>query len=804
MNFQINCQSIIFSSSLPGGIWEIHPARRPFPWLRSAPVSLIWHDHQNRKVWLAEGDPSTITESQDFQTSLGSNHLIAMEWDEKQGLLHKRLEYALSKDHPILQWRFLITNRTGRAIHLDRITMLHTGTIGPRLVRTSEPFTGLLQPQEDRALGLGFEGDHPEYAFYTNGWQSWNYAGTLDFHDPFPWSLFGPFDRPMRINPGTPKPKRRGHFISDFFAIFGDRKHRTGLILGFLSQRQAFGMIEGWVDPAHPTLRMWAHLDGVCIEAGQSFATDWAYLELADLKSHDPFARYFEGVAIQNGVRVLHEAPIGWCSWYHAFETVSEEWMLDNISWASSNRERIPLKIIQLDDGYEREVGDWSAWNDSFPDGIEPICRAIRKANFMPGIWIAPFIAKRRSNIARDKPEWILRNRYRLPVNPGFLWDSFPFVLDITHPGVIEQLHSLIEKFVHQLGFEYLKLDFLYAGALPGAHYDPSLTRAQALYRALHEIRETAGQNSELLGCGCPLGSGIGIFDMMRIGPDVAPQWKPSYRGIEAFFETDTGIPSTRNAILTTINRLPMHQRWWINDPDCMISRSGDSHLSGSEVQTLASVIAMSGGSLILSDHLPSLTEERIDWFARLIPPLPHAAIAVDWFDTSRPSKLLMNLEDVAGDWMLIALINWADHPSDLIFSPQDFNLEISSNYHVVDFWNEHYYRSSQAEFSFENIPPHGICMLSIRECLSGPQWIGDTLHISQGLIVKDWQVQSDHLIAQLDPGREARGKAWIALDHSPRESILGNQAISYEEIKPGIFQFILHIDEMTFLRISW
>ena len=32
-------------------------------------------------------------------------------------------------------------------------------------------------------------------------------------------------------------------------------------------------------------------------------------------------------------------------------------------------------------------------------------------------------------------------------------------------------------------------------------------------------------------------------------------------------------MPSVRNALQNVLCRLPLHQRWWINDPDCLLLR---------------------------------------------------------------------------------------------------------------------------------------------------------------------------------------------------------------------------------------
>jgi len=477
---------------------------------------------------------------------------------------------------------------------------------------------------------------------------------------------------------------------------------------------------------------------------------------------------------------------------------------MENLEWVSSQKCRVPLDLFQIDDGYEKEVGDWFDLKDSFPDGLQHISSKICEAGLTPGIWLAPFVAKRGSELGRKRKDWILRNRMGIPVNPGFLWDSFPFVLDITHPGVLDHIQNVVERMVEEMGFEYLKLDFLYTGALPGKHHDSKLTRAQGLYQALEVIRHAAGEKVELLGCGIPLGSGIGIFDCMRIGPDVAPRWKPSHWGIEGLLDHEMGHPSTRNAILTTINRLPMHQCWWTNDPDCLLMRSTETHLSDAEVQTLASVIAMSGGALIVSDHLPALSEERVDWLARLIPPLPHAARAVDWFDTRYPSKLIMDLESPLGIWHLICLINWEDQAQDLVLDLNDFGLQPSMVYHVIDFWNQSHQRMVSSALRFPQVPAHGVRMLSLRSTATSPQWLGDTLHISQGLFVREWDLRSDQLVCVLDPGRKVCGKVWIGMPVGLNKIQIGDQEAVAEEIEAGVYQINVEFEGVTQLMASW
>jgi alpha-galactosidase len=803
MSILLRSNLIELNRFLPGGSWRINSLHEHYPSLNSAPISLTWHDSWQHNVWLAQGYPDQVSSLESKRTSFGSFDEATLKWKTECAKLSIRLVFSLASDASIFMWRLVVRNNSQDPVFLDRVTMLHTeklDDIGEGNFKTSVD----VDPIKNRAEGLGFDKERSELAFFSNGWQSWNYAGTLSMENRFPRTRLGPLVLPMRVNVSGPRSSGRGHCTSDMFAVFGDRVSKVGLIVGFVSQQEAFGSVEGWLQPTNPKLRLRAQLDGVQLDPAESFQTDWAFLQYVDLTDKDSLADYFDIAAQVSHARQIKKSLSGWCSWYYAFEDVTQTFIVENLEWATSQKSRMPLDLFQLDDGYEKEVGDWFELKDSFPDGLKALSSEIRNRGLIPGIWLAPCVAKRMSKIGRMHKDWVLRNSMGFPVNPGFIWDSFPYILDITHPEVLDHIRNVVERMAKEMGFEYLKLDFLYTGALPGKKFNQKLTRAQALYKTLKMIRDAAGEDVSLLGCGIPLGSGIGIFDHMRIGPDVAPRWKPAHWGIEGLLDHEMGHPSTRNAILTTINRLPMHQRWWTNDPDCLLIRSTDTVLTEAEVQTLASVIALSGGAMIVSDHLPALTEERVDWLTKLIPTLPHAARAVDWFDTTNPSKLVIELENSLGPWQLICLINWADNEQDLILNLKEFGLENSPAYHVIDFWNQNYKRMTALTLCMPEVPAHGVRMLSVRASSSDPQWLGDSLHISQGLFVKDWKFQEDHLACKLESNRRANGNIWISAPGKLTCAQIGDRDAEFEEIETGVFRLNVEFEGITSLRAAW
>jgi alpha-galactosidase len=107
-------------------------------------------------------------------------------------------------------------------------------------------------------------------------------------------------------------------------------------------------------------------------------------------------------------------------------------------------------------------------------------------------------------------------------------------------------------KQVRAWGFDYLKLDFLYGGALKGKRYK-EMPREAAYRECLLMLREAMGADAFFLTCGTPIIPALGTCDAIRVGPDVAHKWE-SYRDAILLYNPTT--PGTKNAIRTVANRL--------------------------------------------------------------------------------------------------------------------------------------------------------------------------------------------------------------------------------------------------------
>lgn len=304
-------------------------------------------------------------------------------------------------------------------------------------------------------------------------------------------------------------------------------------------------------------------------------------------------------------------APTGWCSWYHYYTKISEKIILKNLKELRTRN--LGLKVFQIDDGYQSEIGDWLETNDRFPGGMKLMADAIRSQKFVPGIWLAPFLVRKRSKFFQKYPEAVLKDREGNPVpalwNPLWGFDS-TYTLDVSHPASREFLAHVIRTMVKEYGFEYLKLDFLYSALLPGWTYDRNDSPHTRYIKAIQLIRKVAGKETFLLGCGAPMLPSIGLFDAMRISCDVAPFW---FREKKRIFARDRNALCTERALINDITRASMHRNFWLNDPDCLLVRDKKNKMTPAQTRIMASVMGLSGGMLFVSDELALLSPERED-----------------------------------------------------------------------------------------------------------------------------------------------------------------------------------------------
>lgn len=102
------------------------------------------------------------------------------------------------------------------------------------------------------------------------------------------------------------------------------------------------------------------------------------------------------------------------------------------------------------------------------------------------------------------------------------------------------------------------------------------------------------------------------------------------------------------------------------------------------------------------------------------------------------------------------------------------------------------------------SIPGHGVRLLSLGAVEEPPQCFGDTVHISQGLAVKTWQVEDGGISILLELGRDARGRVWLALPDTPKSAMLENRPVPWHHEREGIYRFDMGLTGKSKLEIFW
>jgi alpha-galactosidase len=373
---------------------------------------------------------------------------------------------------------------------------------------------------------------------YEHGWQSWSPTTTYSLHDR-PYRPAGENNRVLnyRADGSTPEGLFQGE------GLLAVRQSNNGPVHLFAA------------DPGtdtFPSIRARVQDHAVVV------ASDGAIQQTVDDGPGGIFGalgRWADRYASALEVGPIRPAPTIWCSWYHYFMKVTEQDMLENLD--SIDELQLPVDVVQLDDGYQAEIGDWLTPSGRF-GSLRDLVARIRDHGRRAGIWTAPFLVGRRSQLYAEHPEWLLQN-----ASAGHNWHQDLFALDITHPGAAAYLHRVFSTF-HHLGIDFFKVDFIYAGALEDRRYE-DMSPVEAYQRGLRLVRDAIGPQAYLLGCGAPILPSVGLVDAMRVSPDTGPEYEPR--------QADLSLPSIRAAMLSGVGRAWQHGRFWVNDPDCLLAR---------------------------------------------------------------------------------------------------------------------------------------------------------------------------------------------------------------------------------------
>jgi alpha-galactosidase len=393
---------------------------------------------------------------------------------------------------------------------------------------------------------------------YAEGWQTWSRVGLFRAGESSPRA---PDARAQLVEwrPGRPVP--RGVIQAE----------------GVLAVAADDGPARAWFapDPAHevPTIRLARKADRLHVSADGRVEE----LQAAGLTGA------LEAVGDRLGIGRVRSIPPGWCSWSCYFKHVTERDVVENAE--AARRLELPIQIVQVDDGYEADIGDWLDVRPEF-GSLERMAGRIRDLGLTPGIWVAPFLVGPQSRLATRHPDWLVPG-----VGAGRHWGREMRILDVTRPAAADYIRNVFATCAGW-GFGYFKLDFLYAAAIPGL---------EPHRRGLQLIRDAVGVGAIIMTGGAPLLPTIGLCDAMRIGPDVLPE------------EPDPQLELAKVVGVTSLRRW-MNGRLWVNDPDTIVARPEIR-----EREAWAAHLQGYGGLRFSSDRLATLDARGLELTRRFL-----------------------------------------------------------------------------------------------------------------------------------------------------------------------------------------
>lgn len=352
-------------------------------------------------------------------------------------------------------------------------------------------------------------------------------------------------------------------------------------LYGSLSERAGYTIIT--FDTNESTVNIEKDLEGVWFDGEKEVLS----LAIIDGEYDNAFDKYFE---LMNIDKPKVKRSCGYTTWYNYYTGVTEDIVrrdLDSISKLDTK-----VDIFQIDDGYERTVGDWLYPDEKkFPTGMKAIADEIHSNNMLAGLWLAPFAATPKSYVFKEHRDWLVHDEKGRIHYASHNWGGF-FALDIYNDEAREYIRNVFDTVLNVWGYDMVKLDFLYACCIIPIH---GKSRGEIMCDAMNLLREVCGDKI-ILGCGVPLAPAFGKVDFCRIGADVGLDWDK-----KPFSREDV---STQNTLLNTVFRRHLDGRAFLNDPDVFLLRESNLKMPLTQREIIAEVNSLCGNLLFVSDDV--------------------------------------------------------------------------------------------------------------------------------------------------------------------------------------------------------
>ena len=133
-------------------------------------------------------------------------------------------------------------------------------------------------------------------------------------------------------------------------------------------------------------LEVFGDMSEVLVEPGEVRPSDEVLLSFC------PWGAAQEGkdrwLAEVAGVNLTKKPVYGWCSWYRSMRNITQEDILAMTDYLGKNRNKLPMEVFQIDDGWQKQYYDWNEAGKFRWVWIRWRGVSVRRGWF--GVWLSP------------------------------------------------------------------------------------------------------------------------------------------------------------------------------------------------------------------------------------------------------------------------------------------------------------------------------------------------------------------------------------------------------------------------------
>ena len=420
-----------------------------------------------------------------------------------------------------------------------------------------------------------------------------------------------------------------------------------------------------------------------------------------DSKIHDIICGYSNECVKKNNIKKQKfSTPIGFCTWYYYGNKITQKQIYENLNFYYKNKKDFPIEYFQIDDGWENNRGDWKE-NEKFSDGMKKIAYEITEKGFKPGIWLAPFKVDEDSELFKQHPDFLVKNK------DGTLFKGFDntYCFDFSNDKASDYMYDLFHKISYDWGYRYIKIDLINISVPPLCFSKENFTALENIKTGLNVIRSAVTNDTFILSCTSPLAPLMGWCDGMRVSVYIFERWD-----------------SLKEVFKSVFKRYYYNDNFFINDADCLIMRKAENEddecwrlctRTDEEIKTYITAMVASGGIFMIGDKLMNFSFNQKEMLKKIFPINKKTAVPIDIMESDIPSVLDFG---IVGENRIVAFFNWSE-------KEKQYSFYVGNNMQAFEFWEQKYYGNINDNLNFK-VLPHNVKLFyissSVNPCVVG------------------------------------------------------------------------------------